>query len=172
MRLDLGPFKSAKTVLTPSNVHKCPHPSGNSQRARKNKFRGEVDVWRLAPVARSRSIPLRSTEPRTASRLCRVTIADADRSEARSCRVGDPASGQRERCPRWCTRRSAAWRSGRRFPLVPPRRAATGCAGPPLRSGPPGAARRSKRDCRSAPAAHPAIPAGCGVKEGKNGTTD
>ena len=44
---------------------------------------------------------------------------------------------------------------GRRFPVGPPRQAATGFAGPSLRCGPSGAARRLTRACRFAPAAHP-----------------
>lgn len=89
-------------------------------------------------------------------------VVVAARSAARSLRsrrACGPAM-RSARFPRW--RRAFGQRGGRRSPLAPPRRAATGCAGPSLRYGPSGAARLDRRGCRSALAAHPAVRRPCG----------
>lgn len=65
------------------------------------------------------------------------------------------------RTPLACSDRRRPWPpasgAGGRYPLAPPRRGATGCAGPPLRCGPSGAPRLHRRGCRFALAAHPAV---------------
>ena len=112
-------------------------------------------------------------------RLCAVTLYGAARRRA-ALRLG-PLGNDRLRsgsaCDRTCGHRGYArddvclrhtdCRGERRSPLVPPRRPASlALPGSSASLRPFGCSPSLKRDCRSAPAAHPAIPAPVAVLKG------